>query len=267
MFQQVIDFRQESLALYALMEGLSDDEFHTQTQFKQWTINDIIGHLHMWNWAADLSLRDESGILAFLQDVQKSMRQHGDLKPFENQWLDGLSGRTLLHRWQGFFVEMSDRFSAADPRARVKWGGPDMSVRSSISARLMETWAHGQAAFDVLGRVREDTDRIRNVAVLGVNTYGWTFANRGREVPGPMPHVQLTAPGGEIWTWGEPDDNNRIEGSATGFCQTVTQVRNVADTDLDVRGATAAQWMTDAQCFAGPPQDPPPPGTRFVQNQ
>ena len=38
-----------------------------------------------------------------------------------------------------------------------------MSARSSISARLMETWAHGQAVYDRLGVVRVDTDRIRNI--------------------------------------------------------------------------------------------------------
>jgi uncharacterized protein (TIGR03084 family) len=66
---------------------------------------------------------------------------------------------------------MAARFAAADPFARVPWVGPDMSVRSAITARLMETWAHGQAAYDLLGVVRRNTDRIRNIAVLGVNTY------------------------------------------------------------------------------------------------
>ena len=31
----------------------------------------------------------------------------------------------------------------------MKWFGPDMSVLSSISARLMETWAHDQAVYDL----------------------------------------------------------------------------------------------------------------------
>ena len=36
-----------------------------------------------------------------------------------------------------------------------------MSARSSISARLMETWAHGQEVYDHLGVVRVDADRIK----------------------------------------------------------------------------------------------------------
>ena len=43
-----------------------------------------------------------------------------------------------------------------------------MSARSAISARQMETWAHGQEVFDVLGADREEHDRIRNIVVLGL---------------------------------------------------------------------------------------------------
>ena len=137
-----------------------------------------------------------------------------------------------------------------------------MSARSSITARLMETWAHGQEVYDQLGVVRENNDRIRNIVVLGVNTYGWTFANRKLPAPGPMPFLSLTAPSGEIWTYGEEQDDERIAGRAEEFCQVVTQVRNVADTSLSVSGKIAQSWMTQAQCFAGPPQPPPAAGTR-----
>jgi hypothetical protein len=45
----------------------------------------------------------------------------------------------------------------------------------------------------------------------------------------------------------------------------VTQTRNVADTGLSVTGPVAEDWMTIVQCFAGPPEDPPAPGTRFAR--
>jgi len=264
MFQQVSDFRDESEALYRLMQPLNEGAFDTVTQFKQWTFNDILGHLHLWNHAADLSLADEAGFQAFLGQVMQSVAS-GSLRAFEKQWLAGLSGRELLERWYGFVLDMVERFGAADPQARVKWAGPDMSVRSSITARLMETWAHGQAIYDALGVERVDADRIRNIAVLGVNTFGWTFRNRRQEVPPRMPYVRLTAPSGSLWEWGEPSETDRVEGSATEFCQVVTQTRNVQDTALCVNGDTATEWMSIAQCFAGPPEQPPAPGARFLQ--
>jgi uncharacterized protein (TIGR03084 family) len=140
-----------------------------------------------------------------------------------------------------------------------------MSVRSSITARLMETWAHGQEVYDVLGVVRVNKDRIKNVAVLGMNTFGWTFANRGLEVPADAPYVKLTAPSGEVWEWNSPSTTNFVEGSAAEFCQVVTQTRNIADTRLRVVGETAERWMSIAQCFAGPPEEPPGQGSRYVK--
>jgi len=265
MFEQVIDFRDESEVLYQLMRPLEDEAFDTVTQFKQWTFNDILGHLHLWNHAADLSLTDAVAFQAFLAEVMQSVAS-GGLHSFEKQRLAGLRGKALLERWHGFVLEMSQRFGAADPHARVKWAGPDMSVRSSITARLMETWAHGLAIYDVLGVERVDADRIRNIAVLGVNTFGWCFRNRKREVPDEMPYVRLTAPSGVIWQWGEPGASDRVEGSATEFCQVVAQTRNVADTGLRVVGDVANDWMSIAQCFAGPPEQPPPAGSRFVQS-
>lgn len=262
MFRQVNDFRDESEALYRLLESRRDQEFDRPTQFKGWTINDVIGHLHVWNYAADLALQDPQGFQAFLARVMAAAGA-GGIRGFERDWREGLAGRRLLEAWRAFYLPMCERFAAADPRARVQWAGPDMSVRSSITARLMETWAHGQEVYDELGVVRRDTDRIENIAVLGVRTFGWTFRNRGLEVPDPAPYVRLTGPSGDVWEFNEPDETNRVAGDATEFCQVVTQTRNVADTDLEVRGETAVRWMAMAQCFAGPPEDPPAPGSRY----
>lgn len=263
MMQQAQDFLDESEAVYALVSPLSEAELRAPTQFKQWTITDIIGHLHLWNWAADLSLKDAAGFTSFLGQVKTHRAAGGTLTEFERGWRGALDGKALVEAWRSFYVPMAGRFGAADPSARVLWSGPDMSVRSSITARLMETWAHAQAIYDLRGVERKDGDRIRNIVVLGVNTYGWTFANRSLPVPRPMPYVRVVGPSGAVWEFGEEGTGESIEGSATAFCQVVTQTRNVAEVDLRVTGANARLWMDNAQCFAGPPVTPPAPGTRF----
>lgn len=265
MFQQPLDFRDESEALYRVLADLGDADFRRTTQFKGWTIHDVVSHLHAWNWAADLSLNDPAGFQDFLAKTLGEMAKGRRIRAVEADWLDDKEGRARLEQWREFYLAMTERFLAADPKQRVAWAGPDMSVRSSISARLMETWAHGQEVYDVLGRECVQTDRIKNIADLGVRTFGWAYVNRGRAVPSPAPQVRLTAPSGAVWTWNEDETTNRVEGSAVDFCKVVTQGRNVADTALRVTGPIAADWMTIVQCFAGPPEDPPAPGTRFLQ--
>jgi len=261
--EQAKDFLDESEALHALVAPLPDDGLAQATAFKGWTINNVIGHLHVWNYAADLSLRDAGAFQDFFAEVAREM-SGGTLASFERRWLKGLEGRALVATWRDYFIEMAGRFGEADPSMRVQWAGPSMSVRSSITARLMETWAHGQEVYDVLGVVRRNTDRIRNIVVLGVNTYAWTFRVRGQEPPMPMPHLRLTAPSGDLWTHGEPSEAELIEGLAEEFCQVVTQTRNIADTALRVVGPKATAWMAQAQCFAGPPETPPAPATRKI---
>jgi uncharacterized protein (TIGR03084 family) len=135
-----------------------------------------------------------------------------------------------------------------------------MSARSFATARIMETWAHGQDVLDALGRTRRPTDRLRHVAHLGVSTRGWSYAIRGRPIPEVDVRVELAAPSGGTWSWGEPDSVDRVSGPAEDFCLVVTQRRHVDDTTLQVEGATATEWMAIAQAFAGPPMDGRRPG-------
>jgi len=257
--QQAQDFRDESEAIHALLSPLSDADYAKPTLFKGWTIDEVLRHLHVWNIAADLALSDAEAFRAFLGQMAAGIRG-GRLPDFEKQYLEGLSGTKLRDAWIAQVREMTPRFANADPKMRVLWVGPDMSVISSITARLMESWAHAQAVYDALGVDRVDADRIGNIVRLGVNTFGWTFKNRKEEPPGPMPRLKLAAPSGAIWEYGEGED--LIEGSASEFCQVVTQCRNIGDTSLKVSGPVATRWMAIAQCFAGPPQDPPPVGAR-----
>jgi uncharacterized protein (TIGR03084 family) len=262
MMQQATDFIDESEALSALLAPLADDDFEMPTQFKGWTINNILRHLHVWNNAADLSLVDETEFVSFIGQMAAGVHG-GRLPDFEAAYLGNISGQKLRETWVATFKNVAQHFSEADPKSRLKWVGPDMSAISSITARLMETWSHAQAIYDVLGVERTDTDRIGNIVRLGVNTYGFTWKNRRQEPPGPMPRLRLSAPSGAMWEYGEQSGSGIIEGKATEFCQVVTQCRNIADTSLEVTGDVAHQWMAVTQCFAGPPQNPPAPGTRF----
>jgi uncharacterized protein (TIGR03084 family) len=264
MMLQAQDFLEESDTLAAVLERLHEADFDVSTGFKGWTINTILRHLHVWNHAADLSLIDGAAFQAFFKGPAPHILA-GTLPQFEERYLEGLKGREMLDRWRTHYRQMAARFGAADASQRVAWAGPSMSVRSSITARLMETWAHGQAIYDALGITRQNTDRLRNIVVMGVNTYSWTFENRGLKVPQPKPFIRLTAPSGEVWEFGDARADERIEGQAEDFCHAVTQTRNIADTALKVIGPNATAWMAIAQCFAGRPETPPPPGTRGLR--
>lgn len=260
MIKEADFFLAESEALAQTITG-GDLAHDAPTLFKEWTVDQILRHLHMWNEAAALSLRDPEEFVAMLQEALPKMAT-GGMRAYEDDRYGDLSGENLREVWIKGARATADAFREADPEARLPWAGPPMSAQSSISARLMETWAHGQAIYDALGIDRQDEDRIYPIAELGVRTFGWTYSVRGEERPGVKPHIRLTAPSGEVWAFNEERADERIEGPATAFCQVVTQTRNIADVPLEVTGASAMDWMSKAQCFAGAPETPPPPGLR-----
>ena len=141
---------------------------------------------------------------------------------------------------------------------RIPWYGPDMAVASSITARIMETWAHGQDVADALGAERPPTGRIRHVCDIGIRARPFSYRNRGLEPPETPLRVELVAPDGSVWEWGPPDAADRVAGPALDFALLVTQRRIAADTALVVEGDDARTWIGFAQAFAGNPTDTDP---------
>jgi uncharacterized protein (TIGR03084 family) len=263
MLSQAADFRAEADELHELLATLRDSDWDRATLFKRWTVNDIVQHLHDGDLMAAASVEGPEQFAKFRAERQILLESGLTRVQAARRRLGDLTGKELLTRWHSKMSELCDALSAMPSDTRLKWAGPDMGVRMFTTARQMENWAHGQAIYDLMGVERAPTDRLRNIAEIGVRTYGWTFANRRRHVPGPAPYVRLIAPSGSVWEWNNPAPDNAVEGDALSFCQVVTQVRNIGDTDLKTSGEPARIWMSLAQCFAGPPEDPPPPGSRF----
>ena len=260
--QAAQEFHDECAAIDALLAPLSAQDFARETAFKSWTNGEIVEHLHLFNIAADKALESDAEFLDFCGKILPHM-QAGHLA-LQREWFADTPAIETYHAWRDYYPAMVERFAQADPDARLRWFGPDMSARSCIIARQMEHWAHAQAIYDVLGQERDNADRLKNVAHIGVTTYSWSHKVNGIEPPKPKPYVRLTAPSGAIWEWNDPQDDNRVEGPAEDFCQVVTQCRNIGDADvnLTLTGETAKGWMAKAQCFAGPPETPPAVGVR-----
>jgi uncharacterized protein (TIGR03084 family) len=262
MLQESLDLRAEADELHAFLKTLGEGDWGRPTPFLGWAPWDVVAHLHFFDRMSVLALTDVDAFAAKAKELGEAMMAGLSGAEYTRRELGGLDPKQLLQQWRETCHEMAEQLGACDPKRRLPWFGPDMGVRMFTTARHMETWAHGQDVYDLMRVPRAHTDRIRNVAVIAVKTFAWTFVNRGLEVPGDAPYVRLVAPSGAIWEWNEPSDENRVAGDALEFCRVVTQGRNVADTALQVVGDTAARWMAIAQCFAGGPVDPPKPGER-----
>lgn len=249
------DLTDECQALDDIVAPLDEDAWNRLTPFYGWTVKDQVSHLAFFDRMARLSACEPESFVREMGEYARDMPNF-----FQNTMEPGRrkSVPELLAWWREERRGMIEAFSGMDPKARVPWHLP-MSVRSSATARLMETWAHGQNVVDGLGVVRPASDRLRHIAHLGVATFGWSFSCRSMPVPTAEVRVILKAPSGALWTWGPQGAGDVVEGDAEDFCMVVTQRRHFADTNLIIRGETAEAWMTVAQCFAGPPAKGPGP--------
>ncbi len=244
------DLEAETSELMLILNGLEPLQWSMPTPAEGWQIRDQVSHLAYFDETATKAATDPAG---FMEDAAR-LSEYGEAFPDEiaRRFHDTAPEQLLL--W--FMTARKDMvltFSKVDPKARLPWYGPPMSAASSITARFMETWAHGQDIADALGIVRVPTDRIRHVAHLGVSTYGFSHSLHNLEVPEVTISVSLRAPSGAIWSWGPDDSAESISGDAVDFCLVVTQRRIFNDTNLQVKGTSAKRWMSIAQAFAGAP--------------
>lgn len=255
------DLLAEDDALCAFTLSLTPRQWRLPSDFFGWTAWDEVAHLCLLDQVALLAATDDA---AFAQAAQalRSRRAAGlEISAIARADLGHLDGPALVGHWRTVYPALVAALDRLEARARLPWFGPSMSARSFATARLMETWAHGQDVYDALGVARPATARLRHIAHLGVTTYGWSFANRGLAVPQPAPEVELVLDDAMPWRWNEASGAHHVRGDALDFCLVVTQRRHVDDTALRHAGH-GSQWLRIAQCFAGPPADGPAPGTR-----
>jgi len=243
------DLATEGERLDALVADLDERGWRTPTRAAGWDDATQVAHLAWTDEAALLAATDRPGWDALVTEaraepdvVDRAALAGGRVAPAE-----------LLARWRTARTTLADTLRAHPAGERMPWFGPPMSAASMATARFMETWAHSLDVHDALGAEPEVTDRIRHVAHLGVRTRDFAHAVHGLDAPGEEFRVELTAPSGDLWSWGPEGAAQSVRGSALDFCRLVTQRVHRVDTDLVAQGREANAWLEIAQCFAGPP--------------
>ena len=254
------DLVAEQESLDGIVSSLDDEQWATPTASERWTVADQIAHLTFFDRTAAWAITDEERFRRSLTDLMSALTGEASPEEMDDSTLGEYRAMTpaqLLDAWRTNRAELAEAAATLDDDDRVIWYGPSMGARSFLTARLMECWAHGQHVVDAVGADREPTDRLRHIAQLGFITRGWTYANRGLEVPAVPVRVELAAPSGGTWTFGPDDAADSVTGTALDFCLVVTQCRHVDATDLEVSGSAAREWMSMAQAFAGAATDGP----------
>jgi uncharacterized protein (TIGR03084 family) len=245
----VDDLVAESAVLEAVLDPLRPSQWSLPTPATGWSIGDQVSHLAYFDEATLQSLVDPEG---FRHDADQMTTGGDDFPDRIAAAHRGRSGTELLGWFRDARAALVAAYRGVDPRRRLPWYGPDMTTASSITARIMETWAHGQDVVDALGVGRVRSRRLRHIAHLAIRAMPYSYAVNHLPPPTEPISVELVGPDGDTWNWGPTDNVDRVAGSALDFCLVVTQRRHRDDTSLIVTGPNAQRWIAIAQAFAGP---------------
>lgn len=244
----VRDLVAETKVTESMLAGLPADVWDLPTPAEGWAIRDQISHLAFFDEMTVLAMTDPDRFRAEADAHIAGGMDFPDRIAAEYRSMPAVD----LHIWfRTARASLVAEFAGRQAGERAPWYGPAMSLASSATARIMETWAHGQDIADTLGVRREPTARLRHVAYLGIRALPYAYTVRRLEVPKAPIRVELVAPDGDLWLWGPEDAEDRVSGDALEFCLVVTQRRNSADTSLRITGPVAGHWMSIAQAFAG----------------
>ncbi|MFW0788832.1 TIGR03084 family metal-binding protein [Gordonia sp. CPCC 205333] len=246
----VADLATESDVLDDVVASLDDPAWATSTPAPGWTVAHQIGHLLWTDRVSLIAVTDPQGFSRIVEEAAQNPLGFVD----EGAELEAKRPPAeLLADWRATRAKLGGALIAVPPGTKLDWFGPPMSAASMASARMMETWAHGLDVFDAVGATRAEGDRIKAVVNIGVRTRDFSYLVNGKTAPAQPFRYEITAPSGELWSWGPADATNIVRGQAVDFAELVTQRRNLADLRVELIGDDALEWSTIAQAFAGAP--------------
>lgn len=246
------DFAAEVEVLDGLLSSLGERDWFKPTPAEGWDIRDSVAHL---------SIADEMALECVVDSRIPSLMQQGMDALLEGEEALLAAEATMLARgralepnavhewWRTGNAALRAALADVDHSRRLPWGPNVMSVPSFVTARLMETWAHGLDCFDAAGVVPVDTDRLRHVAHLGLRSLPYAFLAAGVPGPGPV-RLELISPSGEAWTFGPDDAPTVITGPASDWCRVaVRRDRRDEATRLNGSGPDATAVLEHVKAY------------------
>jgi len=248
----VAELEAEHAVLDELLVSLSDDQWDLPTPARGWQVRHQVAHLAYFDWVGTASAAGDPSRLRAIREQSAGLRDGHAVSLMLLQSRLPMAPADLLADWRANAAALRETFRSTPGDPKVLWGAGPMSFDSFITARLMETWAHGLDCFAAVGREPVDTDRIRHVCHIGYRALPHGFRRARREMPAPLDQLrlELTSPSGQSWAFGPDDAPNVVRGPAGQWARVAVQRMRPAEArGLSADGALAKQAIEVARAF------------------
>jgi len=239
------DLVAEQDRLEAILLGLDDAVWETESAAPGWTITDVVLHLAQTEEAVvgTATRAGSSSSSAFppartIDDAMDELVRAERAAP-----------RVVFERWRTARRAAVERLGAADPKVPLRWAAAPLKPMTLATTRLAEHWAHGLDITEPLGIPFPDTDRLRHVAWLGHGSLPYAFGLAGQQ-PRDV-YCELVAPDGSTWRYGPGDADSTITGAAGAFCRVGAQRLAPDDAGLTTSGPYGDAALRVLRNYAG----------------
>lgn len=198
--------------LEAILLGLTDAQWLSESAAAGWSIADVVLHLAQSEEGVEASVNGRAAGVWTQAGVPVDDRAARMVE------LERDAPDAVFARWRKARRAAVAALRAADPGTPVPWVVMPMKPATLATTRLAEHWAHGIDVTTPLGIPQPDTGRLRHIAWLAHRTLPYALTIAGEE---PVPvFCELTSPdGSEPWRFGPADAQSRISGPAGAFCR------------------------------------------------
>lgn len=236
--------------LDGILRHATDADWDAPTPCPGWTVSDVVLHLAQTD---ELALASAEGRIAEAAASWTGADGAGTVDDRAGALVAqerGAPPQQVLERWRAGASAVRHAFETVDPSARLTWVAGRLAARTLATTRLCETWIHTGDVAEALGVARAPGPQLEQIARLAWRTLPYAFARDGKKLAGPVA-VELTAPDGGRWVFGDPSTaTTTVRGAATEFCEVAARRRDSAASGLTATGPDAQNVLGLVRTYA-----------------
>jgi uncharacterized protein (TIGR03084 family) len=158
------DLAAEHERLEAILAGLTDADWMTDSAAPGWSVADVVLHLAQTEEAVIATIGSSTGRVP----PAPARQRPASVDKAMAQWVaaERAAPDVVFARWRRARRTALDALRRADPHTRVAWAAAPLKPTVLATTRLAEHWAH---TLDIVGPLDidvPDTDRLRHIAWL-----------------------------------------------------------------------------------------------------
>ena len=228
----------EQQLLDQYLQAIPIREWDKATRFKSMTITDQVSYLA---GSEDLAFNAIKKKGTFFDDY-KGPNGLNKFCRIQSEKGQNMRPQDVIEWWRLSRAKIIELLADASPNRKIKWWKNEWDMKTFVSWKLSETWAHGLDIYDASNGLYEDTVRLEHVS-----SFSWSQIEKTSKL-NKIKHkdlrIELIGPEYKVWQFGPEKSENIIKGDAGEWCRLTTgRVASNKKLSLSVDGPFAQKYV------------------------